>query len=71
MDPFSQELWLRESGVQRDNICRDVGVSKTPARTSATAGTAWTGTARVGKTTYTHLQTGLLYGAIQFQDDAG
>ena len=27
MDPFSQELRLREAGVQRDHIVRDVGVS--------------------------------------------
>ena len=27
MDPYSQELRLREAGVQRDNIYRDVGVS--------------------------------------------
>ena len=27
MDPFSQELRLREAGVQRDNVYRDIGVS--------------------------------------------
>ena len=27
MDPFSQELRLRESGVQRDHVHRDIGVS--------------------------------------------
>ena len=27
MDPFSQEIRLREAGVQRDHIVRDVGVS--------------------------------------------
>ena len=27
MDPFSQELRLRESGVQRDNVYRDIGIS--------------------------------------------
>ena len=27
MDPFSQELWFREAGVQRDNVYRDIGVS--------------------------------------------
>ena len=27
MDPFSQELLLREAGVQRDNVYRDIGVS--------------------------------------------
>ena len=27
MDPFSQELRLRESGVQRDYVYRDIGVS--------------------------------------------
>ena len=31
--PFSQELRLREAGVQRDNVYRDIGVS----------GAAWTG----------------------------
>ena len=27
MDPFSQELRLRESGVRRDHVHRDIGVS--------------------------------------------
>ena len=27
MDPFSQELRLREAGVQRDDVYRDIGVS--------------------------------------------
>ena len=27
MDPFSQEFWIREAGVQRDNVYRDIGVS--------------------------------------------
>ena len=44
MDPFSQELRLREAGVQRGITSTETSASQEPpAPTSATAGTAWTG----------------------------